>query len=393
MTCELFEPDDFYSTDLKNGLCSQRTQQLLSTEQLNCIRPLFRQKFPIYYTVDGMINSMCDLQTWLDFYPAPIEGRNELRKFHTDDRLTPIAVVAEVNGVTIAQVPPLEHTRNRYPWICSLRSVGQQSSHLCGVTLLARPPGPTVLVTSAHCVYICKSEEGRLVPNCCCPNVGPGLCTETMDCGINPTTVEMTGAEAEVICGEWDTATDIEEDYNFIFPIKKIIVHPEFDISRGEENSQFVANDISVIQVDDRKFESQSITNNIYPACLPSHSPLTGTTAIHSGWSKPPALEYITANAPHYEEFYREFFKQWHRSMYIRKCEDPQTEFFGLPFKHPSNSYYPPGTVCAKEVLGEFCPTSGESGSPLMVRNDQGRMAAEGINSFIKVRVLKKVYC
>ena len=88
-------------------------------------------------------------------------------------------------------------------------------------------------------------------------------------------------------------------------------------------------------------------------------------------------------------EFYGEFSKMWHHSMELRKCEDPQTEFWtGAPLKHPTNSYYPPGTVCATEVLGEFCPTSGESGSPLMVRDDQGRMAAEGLFSFIKARVL-----
>merc|ERR1712001_92244 len=132
-------------------------------------------------------------------------------------RLIPIEAAYGENYFTegsppLARVPPLENTKHRYPWICSLRSVGQQPYHLCGVTLLSRPPGPTVLVTSAHCVYICKSEEGRLVPNCCCPNVGPGLCTETQDCGTNPTIVEITGAEAEVICGEWDTATDTEED-------------------------------------------------------------------------------------------------------------------------------------------------------------------------------------
>ena len=52
---------------------------------------------------------------------------------------------------------------------------------------------------------------------------------------------------------------------------------------------------------------------------------------------------------------------------------------------YPSNSYYPPGTVCAVEKEGKFCPTGGESGSPLMVTDDEGRMVAEGINSFIKV--------
>merc|ERR1712218_212295 len=213
------------------------------------------------------------------------------------------------------------------------------------------------------------------------------------DCGTNATTVEITGAEAEIICGEWDTATDTEEDYNIILPIKKIIIHPEFNISRGEENSQFVASDISVLQVDDRNFEAQSRTHKIYPACLPSHSHLTATTAIHSGWSKPPPKDFVTNIVPAYEEFYGEFAKQWHHSMTIRPCQDPQTDFWTeVPFKHPTNSYYPPGTVCATEVQGEFCPTSGESGSPLMVRDDQGRMAAEGIHSFIKGSGFKNVY-
>ena len=154
---------------------------------------------------------------------------------------------------------------------------------------------------------------------------------------------------------------------------------------------QFVASDISVIQVDDINFEAQSRTHNICPACLPSHSPPTATTAIHSGWSKPPPMDYVTAATPQYEEFFGEFFKQWHHLMTLRPCRDPQTDFWtGVPFKHPTNSYYPPGTVCATEVLGEFCPTSGESGSPLMVTDDQGRMTAVGINSFIKARVKQR---
>ena len=409
-SCQLYENDVNHSqTDVKRGLCSARTQELLSTDQQNCIRPLFEQKFSIFYTTDLLVQSLCDWQTWWDFYPVPnrrrlnrnksrnkkkknwnrrkknkLRLRNKIRKLK--NRLTPIAAVADINGVTIAHVPPLEHTKNRYPWICSLRSVGQQASHLCGVTLLSRPPGPTVLVTSAHCTSICKSEEGRQVPNCCCPNVGPGLCSDTQDCGTNAKTVELTGDEAEVICGSWDAANDNEED-SITLSIKKIIVHPEFNISRGEENSQFVASDISVIQVDDRNFEAQSRNRNIHPACLPSHNPPTTTTAIHSGWSKPPPRDYVSSNAPQYEEFYSLFSKQWHHSMRITKCQDPLTHFWsGDPLKYPTNSFYPPGTLCATEVQGEFCPTSGESGSPLMVSDDQGRMAAEGIHSFIKAR-------
>ena len=352
------------------GFCSWRTRQLLSDRE-NCAKPLNSEKAGIYETVRFLIRSMCSRPTF--------------ENFGSTGRITPLDAQRDI---------PLENTKHRYPWICSLRSVREQPYHICGVTLLSRPPGPTVLVTSAHCVYICKSEEGRLVPNCCCPNVGPGLCTETEDCGTNPQTVVMTGAEAEVICGEWDTATDTEEDYNVILPIEKITVHPNFNISRGELNSQFVTDDIATIHVSDENFEQQSQTHNIYPACLPTQ-PLPDTDAvihaIHSGWSKAPPLEYVTNIAPGHLKHYGDFFKQWHYSMNITNCEDPKTYYrTGAEVKYQTNSYYPPGTVCAVERAAEFCPTSGESGSPLMVRDDQGRLVAEGINSFIKV--LKNLY-
>ena len=369
------------------GLCSERTKELLR-DQENCVIPIWSQKRSITLTTVNLIGSMCDYQTYWDFNPEYISDEN--------DRLIPIEEVYDYyhydygdgydyeNPVTIARVPPLENTKHRYPWLCSLRIAGQQSSHLCGVTLLSRPPGPTVLVTSAHCAYICKSEEGTVVPNCCCPNVGgPGFCTE--GCGTNVTTFLITRAEAEVKCGEWDTATDTEEDYNVILPIEKITVHPDFNISRGEQNSQFVANDIATIHVSDENFEAQSRTHNIYPACLPSNSHLN-KTAVHSGWSKPPPRDFLTIHAPSYQEYYGEFSKQWHYAMNLTTCEDPKTYLLSETLlNYPSNSYYPPATVCAFEKNGEFCPTSGESGSPLMVTDDEGRMVAEGIHSFIKV--------
>ena len=390
------QPCEFDDYGLVRGLCSQTTQELLR-DQENCIHPIYNQKESIYRATHQLIYSMCDYQTYLAFLPStfgrslPIKRPENEMKNNDDVRLIPIEEAYPENSYengepSIARVPPLENTKHRYPWLCSLRFIGQQSSHLCGVTLLSRPPGPTVLVTSAHCAYICKSEEARIVPNCCCPNVGPGLCTNTEDCGTNAETVALTGDDAEVKCGEWDTATDTEEDYNVILNIVKITIHPDFNISRGEQNSQFVAADIATIHVSDDNFEQQSRTHNINPACLPTQ-PLSDTTsAFHSGWSKPPPLEYVINNASTYEDFYHLFFRQWHYSMNITKCEDPKTDYeTGEPLTYPSNSYYPPGTVCAVEKERSFCPTGGESGSPLMVTDDEGRMVAEGINSFIKV--------
>ena len=409
------EGEVFSATDIKSGLCSERTKVLMR-DQYNCIRPLLSLKRSITLTVFDLVQSLCDIETVQSISTALI-GRTKIkvsrknkrskrkknkrkkkkkkkskkiyqakaamrRRYTNHNRLTPIEEISIINGATIASVPPLENTRHRYPWICSLRAVGQQSSHYCAVTLLARPPGPTVLVTSAHCTFLCKSQDGAVVPNCCCPNVGPRCSGE--QCGDHPKTTEMTGDEVEIVCGEWDTATNTEEEYNVVLPIEKIIRHPDFQISRGDRNSQFVASDIAVIMVKDENFESLSAIHKIYPACLPTQQ-LTSTEAIHSGWSTPPPLDFVRKNVTLYEQYYQEFSKQWHHPMDIITCVDPEKEFFfGAPFKNPTNSYYPPGTICATEIEGNFCPTSGESGSPLMVKNEQRRFVATGINSFIK---------
>ena len=71
-----------------------------------------------------------------------------------------------------------EHSRHRYPWICSVRSKDPvlQYQHYCAVTLLSRPPGPAVLVGPAHCTYLCKASDGSVLDNCCCD--GPNLCND-----------------------------------------------------------------------------------------------------------------------------------------------------------------------------------------------------------------------
>ena len=93
---------------------------------------------------------------------------------------------------------PYNNTRHRYPWICSLRSKGAQTEHYCTVTLLSRPPRPTVVVGSAHCTYLCKRDPDSPVPTCCCAD-GPENCAdENSSCGDNPQVYEMTGADVEV---------------------------------------------------------------------------------------------------------------------------------------------------------------------------------------------------
>jgi len=71
----------------------------------------------------------------------------------------------------------------------------------------------------------------------------------------------------------------------------------------------------------------------------------------------------------------------------LDKCEDPQLDgVFGGELEFPSNTYYPPGTVCAKDFSRNSCFSTGDSGSPLMVRERTRpmRFYAEGILSFVK---------
>ena len=122
------------------------------------------------------------------------------------------------------------------------------------------------------------------------------------------------------------------------------------------------------------------VKHQLYPACLPLEES-NNYDAIHSGWSTPPPIEYLWKYAPLYVPFHEDFFKQWHHRMYITECRDPP-----ISSNFPTDTYYPPGLICANEDTLSFCPTSGESGSPLMVKEKPRpeRYAAKGILSFTK---------
>ena len=144
-----------------------------------------------------------------------------------------------------------ENSRNRYPWICSLRSKEASPRHYCALTLLSRPPGPAVLVGPAHCTYLCKSSSGE-VDNCCCG--GPNDCSgDRPRCGENPLVVEMTGADAEILCGEWETGDAPTESsgerYNIILSIRNIVRHPDYTVN--VDTSAYLQNDIAVFKIND----------------------------------------------------------------------------------------------------------------------------------------------
>ena len=121
-------------------------------------------------------------------------------------RLLPIFSVNSIGG--LKKDLDYTHTRHRYPWLCSLRTRGDNPGHLCGVTLLSVPPDPTVIVGAAHCTYLCKDtdDQGVSLPSCCCVSRGQESCAENKDrCGTQPRAVEMNGKHVEIVCGEWET--------------------------------------------------------------------------------------------------------------------------------------------------------------------------------------------
>ena len=384
-----------------------------------CIQAVYKQQPLVSATIGEIVASnyfgtIADIE-WLCFLLVEINGnypdidscknaippsvadgqcptRRSLRKKNTSTkstRLPPIFQTIDLStGGSIKTEVPFENTRGRYPWICSLRSRGSNQEHYCAVTLLRRPPGPTVLVGAAHCTYLCKKSETTVVNACCCAD-GPESCADdTNKCGTDPKVYEMKGSDAEIVCGEWETGSipfsQSNEQFNIILPINEIARHPNFDTSSGAGPG--AGSDIAVFKVNDQYLTSDRYSL-INPTCLPPSSANldVGMTVVHSGWSRPPPLEFLKEFASPYIQYFRDFFKQWHFLMEIAECIDPLIDpVLGGNLSFPTDSFYPTGTVCAKEFTRLSCFTTGDSGSPLMIKQSDARYYSEGILSFIK---------
>lgn len=339
----------------------------------------------------GTERSVTKVNTILESINQPSDlpdlGKNKIHTIIT--RLNPIE---QINFWGSATKPVFENTRGRYPWICSFRG-RQDKRHYCGATILSRPPGPLVIVTAAHCVFICKSEAGDTLPNCCCQNVEGKWCLGDAKCGVNPGVKVMTGEDAEVICGEFETggnftAEESGEEFNIVLQIQSISVHPDYNITRGVTNSQYVIDDIATLHLKVNLSETE--ISRLTPVCLPpSPSQADKQFGLHAGWSAAPPAQFIQEYHPQFEPFTRDFHKMMHYNMTLLPCQDPKQYFdtngiTGINITYETDSYYPPGTICAREKNLEFCPTSGESGSPLMIKDQQGRFSSLGVNSFLK---------
>ena len=72
----------------------------------------------------------------------------------------------------------------------------------------------------------------------------------------------MTGDDADILCGEWDSngnisATASGERYNIALTIKEIVRHPDYVVNPGTEQS-YLQNDVAVFKVDEGPLSEES---------------------------------------------------------------------------------------------------------------------------------------
>ena len=200
----------------------------------------------------------------------------------------------------------------------------------------------------------------------------------------------MDPNEVVILCGEWETRPTLREysneEYNLDLEVIEIIRHPAFDASElGVEGGS----DLAIFKIKEESsaaLQDHSSASEINPICLPDPVSSNVKEAVNSGWGNPPPLHFFDQFGSAFLPFVMDTFKQWHYKMKIEDdCREPhKLEFNGQDITYPSVSYYPPGLVCAKDITSQFCPTAGDSGSPLMVKNSQGRYSIQGVLSFHK---------
>jgi len=437
--------------NISSGTCKVTTEKNLKKEE--CRQIVLQQPAIILNTVTELINSACTkavskeylkveieydetncgcLQddgetnfinntlvattppTKVDLPPFPWERKASTRFPNLrKDQTLPIVLNFNDKNIELTTKFNFNFTRNRYPWICSLRGTGINKDHFCAVNLLSVPPKPTIIVGPAHCTFICKNGKHR-IPSCCC-RTDTTNCSETNSaCGRFPKVVEMKPEDAQVLCGEWEIGpTPMQlsnETYNIELDITEIIRHPSFNTEKGP----IEGNDMAIFKVNDEKIQNGEVERlHLYPACISKKGFNSEKerqnnfipSGIQAGWSEAPPFPFLNTYAEAYVRFYRDFFKQWHYKMDIyEKCEDPKNSTFGR-LKCPSNTSYPPATVCAFDFAKQACFSPGESGSPLMTRlyepkekqadpsieesdeiQKSQRFLVEGILSFVKGR-------
>jgi hypothetical protein len=230
-------------------------------------------------------------------------------------------------------------------------------------TLLSGPPQDTVLVSAAHCNYLCKNAEGQVVETCCCLNKKSKFsCRESPFCGSEPTLQLAKPEDLQIVCNlasQEVEPTNLNNNDRVFLNILEIRNHPGYKPLNATDSSSgpIGGNDISVYIVDDAKLKLNKDT--VWPACLPKaeEAYIPGNKGILAGWIDPlptylyfPEIslgEYSNGNL-------------WQREALLERvaCADPDWM--------KSNTFYPSGTVCYTDLAWAGAVQFGVSGSGIV---------------------------
>jgi len=236
------------------------------------------------------------------------------------------------------------------------------------VTLLHGPESnancydaPLVLVSSAHCNFVCKNDFGDTLEFCCCrEDSDPGTCRNSSSyCRGNATLKEASPRDLQIVCGEW-SIEEVPEAFSFenelILDVIRFTNHPSYDPGEGPVGGF----DISVYHVDSgplcarNKEKGLNEGDDIYPACLPK-SKYESNEAILATWIDPQPSWKFENNRPYFQ--YR-VDNLWTRQARMKETECKDPAWMGN-----SNTFYPAGTRCYSDPTGMSCHTFGTSGS------------------------------
>merc|ERR1719232_2525710 len=217
-----------------------------------------------------------------------------------------------------------------HPWACSLRRAGFRGRHRCGVTMLSgptedSPDDPFVLVSAAHCNFICKdTDTGNILETCCCrKNDHPASCNSDENgrkrspfCTGRPVFAAAEPHDVTIVCGEFDTGVQILENSaepEQVFQVEKIINHPHYQPNRDGigEGGPIEGSDIAVYHVKtdyklgnadtrdgDCKPDDDGTCDHIWPICLPKNDDeFTSAKAMIAGWLDTPPVSLTKGNS------------------------------------------------------------------------------------------------